>query len=82
VSPHNLGIRPIILSDTSEITFEVEGRSKNFLVSLDSRFETVDETVKLKIKKEKFRVNLVQLPNQNYFQTIRQKLNWGLDIRN
>ncbi len=82
VSPHNLGTRPIVLADNSEITFHIEGRSKRHLISLDSRFETVDESVKLKIKKEKFRVKLIQLSHQNYFNTLRQKLNWGLDIRN
>jgi NAD+ kinase len=82
VSPHNLGTRPIVLSDSSEISFQIAGRSKKFLVSLDSRFETIDETVKLKIKKEKFGVKLVELPGHHYFNTLRQKLNWGLDIRN
>jgi NAD+ kinase len=32
VSPHNLTARPIVLSDRSEITFKIEGRSKKFLV--------------------------------------------------
>ena len=82
VSPHNLGTRPIVLSDSSEISFQVAGRSKKFLVSLDSRFETINESVKLKIKKEGFRVKLVELPGHHYFNTLRQKLNWGLDIRN
>lgn len=82
VSPHNLGARPIVVSDRSEITFRIEGRSKKFLVSLDSRFETVDETVKLKILKERFKAHLIQLPGQHYFKTLRQKLNWGLDLRN
>jgi NAD+ kinase len=82
VSAHNLGTRPIVLSDNSEISFQVEGRSKKFLISLDSRFETIDETVKLKVKKEKFSVQLVELPGHHYFNTLRQKLNWGLDIRN
>ena len=82
VSPHNLGTRPIVVSDKSEITFQIEGRSKKYLVSLDSRFETIDDSVKLKIKKERFHAKLVQLEGQHYFQTLRQKLNWGLDIRN
>lgn len=82
VSPHNLGTRPIVISDKSEIAIEIEGRSKKYLISLDSRFETVDESVKLKIKRERFLVKLVQLPGQHYFNTLRQKLNWGLDIRN
>jgi NAD+ kinase len=82
VSPHNLTVRPIIVSDTSEISFQVDGRSKKFLVTLDSRFATVDNTVKLTIRKANFIVNLVQLEGHHYFKTLRQKLNWGLDIRN
>lgn len=82
VSPHNLTVRPIIVSDTSQISFQVDGRSKKFLVSLDSRIATVDNTVKLTIKKADFIVNLIQLEGHHYFKTLRQKLNWGLDIRN
>lgn len=82
VSPHNLTVRPIVVSDDSEISFRVEGRSRKFLVSLDSRISTVDHTFMLKVKKGDFKVNLIQLENQHYFKTIRQKLNWGLDIRN
>lgn len=82
VSPHNLTARPIVISDSSEISFRIEGRTKKFLVSLDSRYETVDANVKLKIKKEKFKVKLVLLPGYHYFKTLRQKLNWGVDIRN
>lgn len=82
VSPHNLTVRPIVVSDTSSISFQVEGRSKKFLVSLDSRIATVDSSVTLKIVKAKFKVNLIQLKGQHYFKTLRQKLNWGLDIRN
>jgi len=82
VSPHNLTVRPIVVSDDSEISFEVEGRSKKYLVSLDSRIETVDASVKLKLTKAGFGVNLVQLEGHHYFKTLRQKLNWGLDIRN
>jgi NAD+ kinase len=82
VSPHNLTVRPIVVSDASEITFRVEGRSKKFLVSLDSRVASVDPSIKLKVSKSDFRVNLVQLEGTHYFKTLRQKLNWGLDIRN
>ncbi len=82
VSPHNLTVRPIIVSDDSEITFRVEGRSKRFLVSLDSRIASVDSGIELKIVKADFQANLIQLEGQHYFKTLRQKLNWGLDVRN
>lgn len=82
VSPHNLTARPIVISDDSEISFRIEGRSKKVLISLDSRVESIDESVKLKVKKAKFGVQLIQMPGQHYFKTLRQKLHWGLDIRN
>jgi NAD+ kinase len=82
ISPHNLTVRPIVVSDSCEISFKVEGRSKKFLVSLDSRIAVVDSSVKLMVKKEDFKVNLILLEGQHYFKTLRQKLNWGLDIRN
>jgi len=82
VSPHNLTVRPIVVSDSSEISFQIEGRNKKFLISLDSRMATVDSSVKLKVVKADFKINLIQLEGQHYFKTLRQKLNWGLDIRN
>lgn len=82
VSPHNLTARPIVLSDNSKISFQVEGRSKKFLISLDSRFASIDETVSLTLKKSHFKVKLIQLQGNHYFKTLRQKLSWGLDLRN
>lgn len=82
VSPHNLNVRPMIVSDKSVISFEIEGRSKNFLVSLDSRSYTVDASIQLAVKKEEFSVKLVKLDGYNFLDNLRQKLNWGLDVRN
>lgn len=82
VSPHNLTARPIVLSDKVELEFRVESRSKKFQVSLDSRSETIDDSWTLKIRRAPFKVKLLQVPNHDYFNTLRQKLNWGLDVRN
>jgi len=82
VSPHNLNVRPIIVSDTSEITFKIEGRSKQFMVSLDSRSSSVDDKVEISVKREGFEANLVQFKKKSYFDTLRHKLNWGVDARN
>ncbi|MTI41297.1 NAD kinase [Fulvivirga lutimaris] len=82
VSPHNLTVRPIIVPDNSKLSFTIEGRSKNYLVSLDSRITTVDDSVKFNVQKADFKIKLIQLKDNNYFKTLRQKLNWGLDVRN
>ncbi|MFM8372214.1 MAG: hypothetical protein ACKOCO_07495, partial [Bacteroidota bacterium] len=42
VAPHNLNVRPIVISDESVISFEIEGRAENFICSLDSRFELIN----------------------------------------
>lgn len=82
VSPHNLTVRPIVVPDSSELTFAIQGRNNNFLITLDSRFETVDSDVVLKIKKCEFKARLIKYDENSYFKTLRQKLNWGYDIRN
>ncbi len=82
VSAHNLNVRPLIVSDQSEISFKIESRSNKFLISLDSKSESVDSTVKLAVRKEDFQAKLITFSHSNYFDTLRQKLNWGLDLRN
>ena len=82
VSPHNLTARPMIVPDDCKLSFKVEGRSKNFLISLDSRFETVKKHTELSIQKASFNVCLIKPEGYSYFKTIRQKLSWGVDIRN
>lgn len=82
VSPHNLNIRPIIVPDDNIISFEVEGRTDGFLCTLDSRREIVAKEVQLAVKKESFGINLIRLNENNFLQTLRNKLSWGLDKRN
>ena len=82
VAPHNLNIRPIVVPDDNIISFELEGRTDDFLVTLDSRKEIVSKEVQLAVKKETFDINLVRLNENNFLQTLRSKLSWGLDKRN
>lgn len=82
VSPHNLNVRPIIVSDDSEISLEIEGTAEKFLISLDSRSTSISSDVKLSVKKEAFQAKLIKLPHYHFFDTLRQKLNWGFDMRN
>lgn len=82
IASHNLTVRPLVIPNNSVIKLKVEGRSDNFLVTLDSKQETVEADKELIIKKENFEIDLVQLPNKNFFTTMRDKLMWGLDKRN
>lgn len=82
ISPHNLNVRPVVLSDSSILTFEIEGRSAKYLVSCDSRTEVIDSTIKLQVKRASFNINLIRLNNESYLSTLRNKLLWGIDTRN
>lgn len=82
ISPHNLNVRPMVVSDTSEISFKIESRSKNILIALDSRSKSIPHGTALSVRKEKFSAKLVQLNSYSFLETLRSKLNWGLDMRN
>jgi NAD+ kinase len=82
VAPHNLNVRPIIVPDDNVISFEIESRSEQIICALDSRREIVNKNVQLAVRKESFNINLVRLSENNFLQTLRNKLTWGLDKRN
>ena len=83
IAPHNLSIRSLIISDDSKIKIRVhENRYDSYTIVLDSRIKKITEPVDIFIEKEKFNFNLVRLKGKDFFQTLRNKLLWGLDKRN
>lgn len=82
ISPHNLNVRPIVLSDSNKLSFEIEGRSSKYLLTCDSRTEVFDTSIRVTVKKADFCINLVRLNNESYLTTLRNKLLWGIDTRN
>lgn len=82
VAPHNLSVRPIVVPDTSVISFEIEGRAENFLCTLDSRFEAVTAEDKLTVRKAEVVTRFIQLHNYSFLRTLHDKLTWGKDSRN
>ena len=82
ISPHNLGLRSLIISDESKIKLKIENQKFNFLVSMDSRSYTFKGEQEFIVEKSKFYVNLIHPNNFDFFETLRKKLNWGFDLRN
>lgn len=82
VAPHNLNVRPIVVADTSIVSFEIEGRAEQFLCTLDARSQAIDSGVSLAVRKEDFNLNLIRLEGQNFLHTLQTKLYWGADRRN
>lgn len=82
IAPHNLNVRPFVIPHSLEIKLKVEGREPQFLVSLDSRISTLEDSTEVTIKLAKFNINLVKTEIQDFADTMRNKLMWGLDKRN
>jgi len=82
IAPHNLTARPLVIPDTTEIRLKVSGREAQYLVSLDSRITYISNHSELKIKKTPFNINMVEIPEETFLKTLRNKLLWGEDKRN
>jgi len=82
IAPHNLNVRPVVISDDAVLEFKVEGRSDNFLCTLDSQHALVTPDHTITLKKNMFSIRLIQLKGHTFLRTLRDKLMWGLDMRN
>ncbi|MFM1913199.1 MAG: kinase [Bacteroidota bacterium] len=82
MSPHNLTVRPIVIPNDAELKFEISSRSNNFLLSLDSHSKVMESTNTITVRKGKYSAKIIKIPGDNFFKTLRNKLHWGLDMRN
>lgn len=82
IAPHNLSARPLVVPDTTEIQLRVHGREKQHLISLDSRIATLDNGTLIKIRKADFKIRMIDLLDESFLKTLRNKLLWGEDKRN
>lgn len=82
IAPHQLNVRPIIVKDDCTISFKVDGRLDDFICALDARKQIVPKDTIISVSKEKFSINLVRLPENNFLHTLQSKLMWGVDKRN
>ena len=82
ISPHNLTVRPIVVSDDSEIVLKPEGRCSKFLISMDHHSRIVDKIMNITVKKAGFTMKVLRLDDTDFYTTLRNKLMWGVDTRN
>ena len=82
IAPHNLSARPLVIPDDVEITLKIIGREDQFLLSLDNRITTYPNKTIITLKKADFTIDLIELHEQTFIRTIRDKLLWGEDKRN
>jgi len=82
IAPHNLNARPLVISSDKVIKLKVSGREDQHLVSLDSRINTLENNTTITIQKATFNINMIELKEDGFLETLRKKLLWGADPRN
>ena len=82
IAPHNLNARPLVIPDDTVIRLKVTGREEHYLVSLDSRIASVKNESELTIRKTPFKIKMVEIHEETFLKTLRNKLLWGEDKRN
>jgi len=82
IAPHNLNVRPVVVPDHFRISLSVEGRDRRFLLSIDGVSKNIRHHEVILVQKAEFMVNVVKFEHNNFLDTIRNKMMWGLDKRN
>ena len=81
ISPHSLTMRPIVVSDNSEIVVTINTRAKWIQVSVDGMAMTLPSGSTVKIAQAPYKLSVIQKKEHNFANTLREKLLWGADQR-
>jgi NAD+ kinase len=82
IASHNLTVRPLVIPDDKTVKLDVKTRDNVYLITADNRTVVASEDLVVTIKKASFTIKMLQLPKNNFYSTLRNKLMWGADIRN
>jgi NAD+ kinase len=82
IAPHNLNARPMVIPDETTVSLKISGREDEFFLSLDSRIVSVNNATEILVQKADFTIKMIQINNQTFLKTLREKLLWGHDTRN
>jgi NAD+ kinase len=82
IAPHNLTIRPIILSGNGKLRMIIEGRSNEYLATCDFRSKRLPFSEEIHIIRAPVKIKTVMLKGRDFYSTLRNKLMWGADRRN
>lgn len=82
IAPHNLNVRPVVVPDNMPIRLSIEGRERNYLISLDGNAKSIKQNEEVLIRKAEYMINVIKLEDTNFLDTIRNKMSWGKDQRN
>lgn len=78
IAPHTLTVRPVVISDASEIEIRLLNKNQSHVFTTDGfSHPNALSGGSVVIRKAGHRVKLVRFEDQDYFSTLRNKLMWG-----
>jgi NAD+ kinase len=78
ICPFTLSNRPIVVPDDSVIEVSLITEKEEVALTLDGQVGfALQARDRILISKSRTAFNLVQPPNRNYFEVLRNKLKWG-----
>ncbi len=82
ISPHSLTVRPLVLPGDQEILIKADSPHTTVQVNCDGqRSYMFPPPMEIKIKKSLRPLKLIHTSLTTYFETLRNKLMWGIDLR-
>ncbi len=82
IAPHNLNVRPMVVPDHMPIKLSIEGRNRNHLITIDGISKNIRQDEEVTVRKAEFMINVIKFEENNFLDTIRNKMLWGSDQRN
>lgn len=81
LAPHNLTMRPVVIPDTSVIRLHVHARRSEAFVTLDNRAYPSTHGAAYTVRQAARPIFLAVPHNISFYDTLRNKMMWGIDIR-
>lgn len=82
ICPHNLTARPIVLPDTVTVDLRVRTAPGKVHVTADGQPQLFTKApVHVRVRKAPYRTVLIKRQGMDYFEVLRNKLQWGKDVR-
>lgn len=81
IAPHNLTMRPLVVPDSCSIRLTIDTRDPQAVAAIDNENFTIRNNSSFTITRAKEEVFLVKLQNISFYDTLKNKMMWGLDGR-
>lgn len=81
IASHSLNMRPLVVNDNTTVKIKVNSRSHNFLIAIDGRNESCEESTVLTIRKAPYYQRIIRSKGGTFIKNLHDKMMWGADTR-